>query len=280
MNKLTYFLLACMLVFGFGACSDDDQLMTDVDTIRRYLDVNGLIAEEDNSGLFYTIVNEGTGGGSPEENDIVEVEYEGRLLDGTVVDVTPAGTTRNFLLSNLLEGWKIGIPKLTKGGEITLYIPSTLAYGENARIGIPENSILIFDIKLVDFADTQLEFDDRKILEYLDANSLTAEKHESGLYYIIEEPGSEEKPNSSSEVLVNYKGYLLDGSVFDETTDNAVSFSLTNLINAWRIGIPLIGSGGKITLITPSYLAYGGSARTGIPANSVLVFEIELKNFQ
>ncbi|MFK7937360.1 MAG: FKBP-type peptidyl-prolyl cis-trans isomerase, partial [Saprospiraceae bacterium] len=190
-------------------------------------------------------------------------------------------TTRNFRLSDLMEGWEIGLPKIKAGGEMTLYIPSPLAYGENVRAGIPANSIIIFDIKLVDLADNQADFDEKKIIEYLAENNLTAERHESGLHYIIEEPGEEEKPTPNSEVLVLYKGYLLDGTVFDETIeDDARQFNLNGLITGWRVGIPFIGSGGKITLFIPSSLGYGGSARPSIPANSVLIFEIELKNFQ
>lgn len=281
MNKYFSFLLACTVLFGWQGCSDDDKiLMDDVDVIERYLEVNGLDAQKDNSGLFFNITNEGTGA-EPDENDIVEVEYQGRLLDGTVIDETSDGATRNFRLSNLMEGWQIGVPKIKVGGEMTLYIPSPLAYGENVRSGIPANSILIFDIKLVDVAQTQAEFDQRKIENYLTENNLTAERHESGLYYIIEEEGSADKPNANSEVLVLYQGYLLDGSVFDETDpDNARQFSLTGVITGWRVGVPFIGSGGKIKLLIPSSLGYSGNARPGIPANSVLIFDIELKNFQ
>lgn len=280
MNKYLSFLLACTFVFSWQSCSDDATLMDDIDVIEEYLVENNLEAQKDNSGLFFDIITAGSGA-SPKENDVVEVSYEGRLLDGTIFDSTPEGTTRNFRLSNLMEGWQIGLGKIKAGGEMTLYIPSPLAYGETARAGIPANSILIFDIKLVDVAETQSEFDQRKIENYLTENNLTAERHESGLHYIIEEAGSAEKPDANSEVLVLYQGYLLNGDVFDETNDDdARQFALAGLIPGWRIGIPFIGKGGKIKLIVPSGLGYSGNPRPGIPANSVLIFDIELKNFQ
>lgn len=122
--------------------------------------------------------------------------------------------------------------------------------------------------------------DKERILQYLADQNIDAIEHESGLFYTIEEEGSGGHPNSNSEVLVKYKGYLLDGSVFDETGDDAITFFLYNVITGWRIGIPLYQKGGKGKLFIPSHLGYGSFDRTGIPANSVLIFEVELLNFQ
>ncbi|MEZ4990084.1 MAG: hypothetical protein R2824_06725 [Saprospiraceae bacterium] len=62
----------------------------------------------------------------------------------------------------------------------------------------------------------QDEVDRLKIEEYLADNNLSAEMDPSGLYYIIEEQGTGTQPNPSSRVRVRYKGYLLDGTVFDQ----------------------------------------------------------------
>lgn len=123
--------------------------------------------------------------------------------------------------------------------------------------------------------------DEEKILDYLEENNLTAEKHESGLFYSIEQPGSNERPTINNTVEVRYRGTLLNGDVFDQTQgDNTIEFPLSNLIPAWQIGIPLIGRDGEITLYCPSNLGYGNRAVGGIPAGSVLIFEIDLVGFQ
>lgn len=123
--------------------------------------------------------------------------------------------------------------------------------------------------------------DKEKIENYLKANNLTAESTPSGLYYIISKPGGSNHPTASSKVLVNYKGYLLDSTVFDQsyTSGQPASFKLSGVIAGWRQGIPLIGVGGKITLLIPSELGYGSTAQGKIPANSVLLFDIELVDF-
>jgi FKBP-type peptidyl-prolyl cis-trans isomerase FkpA len=119
------------------------------------------------------------------------------------------------------------------------------------------------------------------IQQYLADHLLNALKHkESGIYYIINETGDEIHPNDYSVITVNYKGYLTNDTIFDQTkTDEPYTASLYSLISGWRIGVPLIGTGGKITLYLPSYYGYGSKANGSIPANSVLIFEIGLVSF-
>jgi len=116
---------------------------------------------------------------------------------------------------------------------------------------------------------------DKKIIEdYLTANSLTAKSTPSGLYYIISAPGGDIHPNINLQVKVKYKGYLTNGNIFDQGT---ITYSLSQLIKGWQEGLPLIGVGGKIKLLIPSALGYGSSSQgTAIPANSVLIFDMEL----
>lgn len=122
-----------------------------------------------------------------------------------------------------------------------------------------------------------LAIDIEKITTYLEEKGLEAQRLESGLFYIIEIPGGEQKPVSSSTVTVSYKGSLLNGDVFDE--GSFFTAPLNNLIEGWIQGIPLVGAGGKIKLFIPSPLAYGSNATGSIPANSPLIFEVRLHYF-
>ncbi len=126
---------------------------------------------------------------------------------------------------------------------------------------------------------SQAEIDDEIINNYLSDNSLEAEYHSSGLYYHIVEPGSGGNPDLSSTVEVMFRGYLTNNQVFDETDDGTIEFPLSNLIKGWQIGIPLLQKGGKGILYLPSALGYGSYSDRSIPANSVLIFEIDLVDF-
>lgn len=127
----------------------------------------------------------------------------------------------------------------------------------------------------------QTELDDALIVKFISDNKLTAIKHSSGVYYQILSSGSGTKTyTASTQVTAKYTGRLLDGTVFDQTTSQALSFPLGNVIVGWQIGVPLIQKGGKIRLLIPSTYAYGRSAAGKIPANSVLDFDIELVDVQ
>lgn len=126
----------------------------------------------------------------------------------------------------------------------------------------------------------QAKIDDDKIQAYLKLHpEITTTKDASGLYYQIVTPGSGAAPTVNSTVRVAYTGKLLDdGSTF-QTAAN-YSNVLSGLIKGWQIGIPFIKSGGRIILYIPSALGYGTAAQSGIPANSVLIFTIDLFSFQ
>lgn len=142
-------------------------------------------------------------------------------------------------------------------------------------------SLLIFGVlscKKDSFdAAKQAAADDTAIQAYIKANNINATKDPSGLYYQVLIPGSGPYPTISSTVNVNYNGQLLNGSVFAPTSE--LTSSLTTLIKGWQIGIPHVNAGGRILLLIPSGLGYGNNSSGSIPANSVLVFTIDLISF-
>ncbi len=129
-------------------------------------------------------------------------------------------------------------------------------------------------------AAKQAEKDEKTIKEYVLAHNLNATRTGSGLYYVISTPGSGVNPVASSKVTVKYKGYLKDGAVFDESATAGATFGLSSVIRGWQEGIPYFKKGGKGMLLIPSALGYGNQANGQIPANSVLIFDIELLNIQ
>ena len=112
------------------------------------------------------------------------------------------------------------------------------------------------------------EQEQKQIQTYAEENNLDGQFTESGLYYVVEVAGSDNKPIWNSIITVTYKGYYLDGTILDE--GSFYSERLNLLIAGWKEGIPFIGEGGRIKLIIPSHLAYG---------NGILVFEVTLHSF-
>lgn len=124
-------------------------------------------------------------------------------------------------------------------------------------------------------AAKQAAEDDKIILQYISDHSLLATKASSGLYYVIDEQGTGASCHSSSDVKVAYKGYFTNGDVFDESA-SGITFNLQQVIEGWTLGIPYFKEGGSGKLLLPSALAYGKKGTSGIPENSVLIFDIEL----
>lgn len=124
---------------------------------------------------------------------------------------------------------------------------------------------------------SQKEIDDALIKNYLLNKNITATKTSSGLYYFIKkdtlEKGKQVSPNSS--LIVKYKGYLPNDSIFDQNL-NGTSINLTTTIKGWSEGLPKFKVGEKGTLFIPSHLGYGANSTNKIPANSVLFFDVEI----
>ncbi len=117
---------------------------------------------------------------------------------------------------------------------------------------------------------------EKEIAEYIAKHDLNAQKSSSGLYYIIDDPGTGTQPSSSSTVTVAYKGYFTNGTVFDESKPEGISFNLQDVIPGWTEGVTYFKEGGSGMLLVPAHLGYGNYDDRGIPGGSVLIFEVEL----
>ena len=100
----------------------------------------------------------------------------------------------------------------------------------------------------------------------------------SGLQYKILRDAEGPKPGPTSRVTVNYEGKLLDGTIFDSSYDRKKpnTFGLNEVIKGWTEGVQLMSVGSMYEFVIPPALAYGSRELPGIPANSTLVFKVEL----
>jgi FKBP-type peptidyl-prolyl cis-trans isomerase len=270
--KISYFGLTVLLLAALlnSSCRKDYEKI-DKERIEKYLQSKGLSAQTTPSGLYYVVINEGSGE-RPSSSSTISVQYKGYFLDDKTFD---ASDSVQFSLTQVIEGWVEGLQLIKEGGSIRLFLPSALAYGSNGNGTIPANEPLAFDIglKRIDAVDLSNR---REIRSYAAKKGLKLDSLSSGLYYLIENPGSGSNPAANAQVTVNYKGYFSDDKVFDGTT---ATFSLFNVIPGWQLGIPLLKKGGKGKLFVPARLAYGSKGSGKIPPNKVTIFDVELIDF-
>jgi FKBP-type peptidyl-prolyl cis-trans isomerase FkpA/FKBP-type peptidyl-prolyl cis-trans isomerase FklB len=102
------------------------------------------------SGLQYIVVQEGTGK-TPGPDDVVKAHYKGTLINGEKFDSSyDRGQPAEFPVNGVIKGWTEALQMMKVGGKVKLFVPPELGYGPSARPGIPANSVLIFEVELVD----------------------------------------------------------------------------------------------------------------------------------
>ncbi|MGH2649306.1 MAG: FKBP-type peptidyl-prolyl cis-trans isomerase [Ginsengibacter sp.] len=142
-------------------CSYTDSTVTvpaaEIQALQDSLTVHNIQgAMQHPSGFFYTIGAPGSGAGIANLCSSITVTYRGSFFNDHVFDSTAAGQVATFQLGMGIVGWQKALPLISKGGQITLYIPPTLGYGSTpatdsqGNVVIPANSYLIFNINLAD----------------------------------------------------------------------------------------------------------------------------------
>lgn len=143
-----------------------------------------------------------------------------------------------------------------------------------------ENSLLFaLAAELIPNPTTQSEKDKNVIINYVMDNGIEVQSTSTGIYYQLIEEGTGALAKWGDWVTVNYKGYTLDGQVFDSSYKKGkpIEFYIGNMIAGWNEGLELLRPGGKALFLIPSALGYGEKGfRKAIPPNTVLAFEVEL----
>ncbi len=149
---------ACLKSNSNSSCSYTNSTIvapsSEISALKGYLSGNNSAALQDTSGIFYQITNPGTGTVTPGVCSTITASYVGKFTNGNTFD--SSATNFSSVLGRLVVGWQKGLPYIKKGGSIKLYIPPSLGYGvkdvidQNGVIVVPANSILIFNIQLLD----------------------------------------------------------------------------------------------------------------------------------
>lgn len=259
-------------------------------------------------GLSYKIITHGTGKRKPANTDHIEMHIHVHVEDSIIFDSrqmnnnlpVPFQITEPKFDGDPVEGFK----QMVAGDSAIFKIPveimkksgnQMLPYmkdGQDVTYNVVLVSVMTDNEQKKDIAEKtakQIKIDNKILAEYFNKNNINATKTKSGLYYTIKNQGTGQNALTGQMVSVNYTGKLINGSVFDSNTDPAFKhkepfkFELGTgkVIKGWDEGLKLMKKGTSGTLYIPANLAYGSQDRSpSIPANSILVFDIEIVNIE
>ena len=187
-----------------------------------------------------------------------------------------------YMENSLKEQEKLGV-KLDKA-QLIAGVQDAFAGNSKMSDQDIEKTLQEFEARVKNAAQAKMEKDAKENAEKGKAfrDAFAKEKgsktSSTGLIYKVEKEGTGAAPKDSDTVVVNYKGTLIDGKEFDNsyTRGEPLSFRLDGVIPGWTEGLKNIKKGGKIKMVIPPELAYGKTGVPGIPADSTLVFDVEL----
>lgn len=298
MKKLCYSSILLAGVFLFAECFRDnsEELKEEEQrALKKYLADHNITQEPTASGLYFIPVTD-TVGTTPTINDVVEFEYTGTLVTGEVFGTSDSAVAKEadifyedivygpvrVVLAYTIIGLSEGFQLMQEGEEAILILPSDIAYG-GYDLGIIEPySTLIYDIHLLHVISNPAGYELNLIRNFLDSNNYDVEPTESGLYYIEEVPGDSVLIEYGDMVDLYYRGYFLDGRVFESNfeDDSPIRISIPNdlIPQGWNEGLKLMSKGSEGVLIIPYDLAYGATGTRVIGPYMTLVYDIKIKD--
>jgi len=234
--------------------------------------------------------------GKPGVFGVAKPAFKGDLIEAISL-MTPGDSIVCLIDADaLFKGSKSKMPDFIKVGDKIQYFIKLVSIKTKEQVQKEQQEAFMKQMKEQQAKQKaaeakQLIKDDKTLKAYFAKNHITPLKTPSGLYYTIKEEGKGDIAVAGDSVVMNYTGTLLDGTKFDSNTDTAFKhtqpfqFVLDRgmVIKGWDEGVALLKAGSKAVFYIPSPMAYGAQARPGgganpkgIPANSILLFDVEL----
>lgn len=281
MNRILFFIwlvsLSLQSCHKADTISSQAQLKSDTTSISSFLKSYDPEAIKVNTGYWYSIDTLGNGV-FPVLSDSVTISYTAKLIPS--LQVVDYSTSTTVLLSASISGLQEGLLLFPAGSYGELYIPSGLAFGVSAHNEnkIPPNSNLLYEVKLMGVKGTRLSSDIATIDSYLQNHSMVAQHDDSGIRYTLDKIDSTTaKPGAADFITVTYTERVLNADTLIASVNTPVKIALKDQVTGWRIMLPkYLSEGSAITMYVPSGYAYGSTPSAAIPANSNLVYVVNL----
>jgi FKBP-type peptidyl-prolyl cis-trans isomerase len=291
------------------SCEDDGGGQNAIEQEQRFFDIyreaNYPDASLQASGIYYLENMEGTGR-MPGDSSWLMIDHVAYTIPAEAVYETylenvaydnrsiydTAALYGTYKLQNGVtnKGFTEGLKLMREGGEATFMFTSDLGFGaKNSRVG--GYTSLKYEVRLLEVIDDIIAYEEDKILAYTDTiagvQAVLDTIENVYIYYVIDESSDGAPVDTDSTIEVAYKGYLIDGRVFDESAeDSGLTFKVddenSGVIIGWELGLKEFKEGEKGRIIIPYQLAYGDGGKyttkgnVSIPPYETLVFDVNV----
>jgi FKBP-type peptidyl-prolyl cis-trans isomerase FkpA len=313
MRRIHPFVAFIAAILYISSCTKDNTVQNSLDAEQRYFDIyigaNYPDAVQQTSGLFYMENTEGSGAMpgdstwvlvnhvaySIPEDQVLDTYIERVAIDNRIQDTSALYGPYKMRNGLTNEGFTEGLKMMKEGGEATFMFTSELGYGSKNTGGLPAYTSLKYEVQLLEIlGDDIVAYEETKILAYTNTifgvDAIYDETSDATMFYVVDSTTDGPPVAIDSTIQVAYKGYLMDGRVFDESSDgNYFQFKVGDYdaeggtaIEGWHLGLEKFKEGEKGRLIIPYPLAYGefGRLTSGnkviIPPYETLIFDVEV----
>jgi FKBP-type peptidyl-prolyl cis-trans isomerase len=308
MNRKYAFALLVSALFFTVSCTKDT---TDQDSKAQeqrffdiYMNAHYPDAVPQPSGLYYVENKVGTGI-MPGDSSWVLVDHvaykipydqvyntyiENVAIDNNLEDTSAMYGPFKMRNSYLNEGFTEGLKMMREGGEATFLFTSDLGYGSKKTGSVDSYQSLKYEVRLLKVLGDDIEaYNEAQIASYLDTvavyDTVYDAETDAAIYYIIDKATNGPLVGLDSTLEVTYKGYIMDGRVFDERDESNTAIfkvSATDWAARWDLVLPRLREGEKARMIFPQQLAYGpageytSKGNIKIPPYETLIFDVEI----
>jgi FKBP-type peptidyl-prolyl cis-trans isomerase len=248
---------------------------------KRFVAVESAKASTTASKIQYQTLAEGTGEPATGE-DVLLVHYslwgpDEKLLQSSAATGEPQRVPVKHLQGQTgLPFMRELLPQMKQGEKRRLLVPAEQAFGAQGNAMFPAGASSTWELEVA------------KILkplptpDFVKPESMKLTKTPTGLEYEVLKEGTGEAPTKADTVVINYAGWLLDGTPFDSSFGRGepAAYPLARLIAGWQEGLQLMKEGAIVRLVVPPALGYGKDGKGKIPGDATLVFYIELVGVQ
>ncbi len=309
-NKTIYPIIITIAgIILLSACQENTEELDSMAQEQRFFDLyvgaNYPDVQPRTNGLYFLEHKEGTGS-FPDSDDWLLVNHvcyripTNTIFESYIENVVKDNQTSldrdsvaiygpyKMLNGSRTPGLTEGLTLMREGGQATIFFTSELGYGTEGTGSITGYQSLKYEVELLKVIKDIDIYEQEKVDFYLDTvpeyDTIHDDETDAFMYYIINESTDGKQVATDSLVTVAYKGYLMDGRVFDErTASDAVEFKVARdeFAARWDLVLPRLHVGEKATFIFPYQMGYGeaGNVINGvrtIPPYETLLFDVEI----